>query len=132
MIGRKDLTTRFMSLRRGDMSGRIMNQERGIAREKVWGTKPRVALSRQNPLEYNLRFPLLVFPVGPGVSHRCSLAFLFLRLRHNVLRAIIVTRGVDVEKEIFCARQIGKFTKVYKPRADLRQQCPRLVFTFGN
>jgi hypothetical protein len=34
-MGRKDLITRFMSLRRGDMSGRIMNQEQGIAKEKV-------------------------------------------------------------------------------------------------
>jgi hypothetical protein len=36
MIGRKDLITRFMSLRLGDISGRIMNQEQRIAKEKVW------------------------------------------------------------------------------------------------
>jgi hypothetical protein len=63
------------------MSGRIMNQEQGIAKEKVWGTKPRGVLNGKNPLEYNRGFPLLIFPMGPGFSHHCSLPWLFLRLR---------------------------------------------------
>jgi hypothetical protein len=49
-MGRKDLITRFMSLGRSDMSGRIMNQEQGIAKEKVW-VRTRGVMSAKNPAE---------------------------------------------------------------------------------
>ena len=46
------------------MSGRIMNQEQRIAKEKVRGTEPRVVLSVKDPVEYNRGFAVSIFTVG--------------------------------------------------------------------
>src|SRR6267378_7180781 len=98
MIGRKALITRLMSFCRDVMPGRIMNQEQRIAKEKKGlGAEPvATASGRRLQVSGNLfREPFR--PVFP-----------FIEVCQNFFRAFVVVRGVDVEKEILRAGQIGK------------------------
>ena len=90
-MGRKALITRLMSLPRADMSGRIMNQEQGIAKRKGFGV-----VTEHGPYGF------------PGSRRSYPLTS-----SQDIPRALVVIRRIDVKKEMFCAGQIGEFAKLH-------------------